>query len=364
MKKYIAFLFSAFLSYQASACDKAVAKFPRDCKIQDRYLKLKSQLAKSAIDINELAEYRALRMIDRGSWEKAKVTLTPVNQIYKPAPLTWEIWDNGIRNIFGKTSFKGVLFGEYPLNETMMKVMNMVLLTRGEQNVKDSHTDRKVQPGNLRKKTDKTVGFCSDGKEDHRSLIAASNASSLRFQSKWESAMGTSLAQLVSVRYAGVQPTETAQFGSEMSVGNFGCDRTNRTSVFVNYLPSGAVAERLQWFVTFVEENLNTYRNNKPVLSPIEFATYTQKWLVSIHPFSDGNGRTSRAVQDTILANFDMPFAPAGDLQNDVEVEFETYLENTYSKIEDMLQRLESCADLKMRNAETPYQCKTVAELL
>ncbi len=363
MKNILVLLTFLLVSSHSLACDQAISKFSRDCKIQDRFLKVRAQLAKENVDINELAEYRALRMIDRASWEKAKINLTPVTQIYKPAPLTWEVWDGGMRNIFGQTSFKGVLFGDYPINESMLKSMNWILLTRGEENVKDARTDRKVKAGSLRKKTDMGVGFCSDGQDDHHSLIAATNASSLRFQNKWEASIGTTLSQLVSMRFAGASATEIPHFGGELSVGQLGCDRANQSSLFINYLPSPSVEEHLRWFITFVEDNLARYQNNRPVLSPIEFATFTQKWLVSMHPFSDGNGRTSRAVQDAVLANFDMPFAPAGDLQNDVEIEFETYLENTYTKIEGMLNSLEGCADLKTRNVPTPYQCMSVQEL-
>ena len=53
-------------------------------------------------------------------------------------------------------------------------------------------------------------------------------------------------------------------------------------------------------------------------------------------------GRTSRAIQDALLANFDLPFAPAGDLFNDATTEWELYLEQNYKAMESMLTVLES----------------------
>jgi Fic family protein len=38
-----------------------------------------------------------------------------------------------------------------------------------------------------------------------------------------------------------------------------------------------------------------------------EAAFYAHFWLVSIHPFADGNGRTSRLIMNYILSRFDLP---------------------------------------------------------
>jgi hypothetical protein len=55
-----------------------------------------------------------------------------------------------------------------------------------------------------------------------------------------------------------------------------------------------------------------------------------------------------------------MPYAPGGDLQNDALENPETYIQNTYSKMESMLTFLESCAfDLENGNIHNP-RCQVI----
>lgn len=50
-----------------------------------------------------------------------------------------------------------------------------------------------------------------------------------------------------------------------------------------------------------IRELLNWYEENKNILNPIELATIFKYRFVCIHPFVDGNGRTSRLIMNYIL---------------------------------------------------------------
>jgi Fic family protein len=52
---------------------------------------------------------------------------------------------------------------------------------------------------------------------------------------------------------------------------------------------------------------INWYKEQKRLLHPIELAAEFHYKLVSIHPFLDGNGRTSRLMMNYILINNDFP---------------------------------------------------------
>jgi hypothetical protein len=93
-----------------------------------------------------------------------------------------------------------------------------------------------------------------------------------------------------------------------------------------------------------------------PPMSPMRLAMYSQKVFVSLHPFIEGNGRTSRFLQDLILNYFEMPSASSGDLMNaDTLTPFATYYDMAMSKTEELISRLEYCAKNPKSNN---YDCQ------
>jgi Fic family protein len=58
---------------------------------------------------------------------------------------------------------------------------------------------------------------------------------------------------------------------------------------------------------SFVEEINKRIAEAKTFQQKCEVAFYAHFQLVSIHPFADGNGRTSRLIMNSILAGFDLP---------------------------------------------------------
>lgn len=58
-----------------------------------------------------------------------------------------------------------------------------------------------------------------------------------------------------------------------------------------------------------MEKLLTWYNDNKDTLHPIELASEMHERLVTIHPFIDGNGRTSRLLMNLILLRSGYPIA-------------------------------------------------------
>src|SRR3989338_7299724 len=50
-----------------------------------------------------------------------------------------------------------------------------------------------------------------------------------------------------------------------------------------------------------LREFFESYRRNKKLLHPVELAAVVHLKFVSVHPFSDGNGRISRLLMNFIL---------------------------------------------------------------
>lgn len=58
---------------------------------------------------------------------------------------------------------------------------------------------------------------------------------------------------------------------------------------------------------TLLNEFMNWYNLSRGKIHPIQLAAQAYQRLVSIHPFSDGNGRTCRLVMDYILLREGLP---------------------------------------------------------
>jgi Fic family protein len=77
-----------------------------------------------------------------------------------------------------------------------------------------------------------------------------------------------------------------------------------RTQVYVgNHIPPGPQE------VQILMDNFLTWMNSEEAseLHPIKLAAIAHYKLVHIHPFTDGNGRTSRLLMNTILMKFGFP---------------------------------------------------------
>lgn len=361
MKMLAAAILLLLVSVQSNACDQYLRKYTKDCQFQDRIRRIKIQYATKKVDVNDVAEYRVLRFIDRGSWEKAKREKTAPINIYNPKPATWQVWNDGIKKTFTSKNLNGILWRGIKLDDVTYAKMNYNLLTDGTRSIKDPITDQKKKPGQFREAKDLGVGFCNPNVADSRPMLEKSKKSVERFQAHWEKQVGYTFEDLAKRKKA-IQP-EAATLVANMSQSAHPTCKDK--SSWVNYAPTEEVQRNLDWMRIFIETNLQYYQQNKPKLSPVALATFIQKWFVSIHPFSDGNGRTSRAIQDVLLANFDLPFAPAGDLYVDATAEVETYVQQTYDKIDAMLTVLESCAkiDYRLPINQRPFYCATTTEL-
>lgn len=58
---------------------------------------------------------------------------------------------------------------------------------------------------------------------------------------------------------------------------------------------------------TLLIEFFEWYNKNKKIIHPVELSALVHLKFVTIHPFSDGNGRISRLLMNFILKNNDFP---------------------------------------------------------
>ncbi len=71
-----------------------------------------------------------------------------------------------------------------------------------------------------------------------------------------------------------------------------------------------------------MEDYFHFYQENKTILHPVLLAAEMHERLVTIHPFIDGNGRTSRLMMNLILLQHGYPIA---NIQGDYESRMKYY---------------------------------------
>lgn len=86
-----------------------------------------------------------------------------------------------------------------------------------------------------------------------------------------------------------------------------------KVTAMLEYPAPRQVKPRLEQIVAQLKEELG-----EPDADPIAAAAKFQRELVALHPFGDSNGRTTRAVMNRVLAEYDLPPAIFADQDRDL----------------------------------------------
>lgn len=106
------------------------------------------------------------------------------------------------------------------------------------------------------------------------------------------------------------------QINRDLNPHNYRCGRLRTSGIqagespYRSYVPVESVTKEMQEFSGWLEQAMQNCDQGKE--NPIEVAARAYQWLVSIHSFPDGNGRTSRMVMDYVLQRAGLPPAAMG----------------------------------------------------
>jgi len=286
------------ISLQSIAC----GGLEEDCQVKSDYKYLKNGFNSLGIDINYIAEYRALRFIDRGSWEKKGVEASiPVEEIYNPSPDTWGIWSTGSN--YAESIDISLLDSEN--DEVLVKSL-------ARHSISKKTTDDEAQrhcPGDYRNSSRKKTGdyLTTQEYKDFKSLGRENLPEPIRFERL------------------------------DRSVKKWG----KKMTWWYYYIPGRQVEEAMgnwQKKKTLIFREVDSFE-----MSPLEAGAILQRHFVYVHPFYDGNGRVSRFIQDLVSKKYGMPYIPAGDLQNDLIVTQDKYTNLVKDKTARMIRLLKDC---------------------
>jgi hypothetical protein len=315
MKTLIALVLLVSGAQAARACDESMQTFSADCAIQDKYRELRQGFSSLQINIDQIAEYRALRFIARPDWEKAKANGNyDPSLIYQPAPTVWSEWTQG----------------EAFSHETTLLAISLDSIAKihshsmNAQTVSTLAALKGTQAGVIREGRQLPPGFtfsCASKEADVAKLQALSSGGY-----DLKSSSGAPLLKLI------------------YSLPCFDGEHGNGV---ISYSKSSEVKPTLELLLASMKIDVSA--QSRP---PVDNMAYYQRWFVAIHPFGDGNGRTSRFLEDILSRHYDMPYVPAGDLQNDVLTAPDEYAAQTRAAINQMLVKLEDCLQQhKAKNA-------------
>lgn len=367
----IVFVFAGIVAQGAWACDAVLGQtkgsihgktpFAKDCEFQDRYAKLKDVFARYGRNIEDVTIYKSLRFINIKDYERNLQTqqLAPT-KIYEPAPDTWRIWESGVDQAMRQFGERNSLLKKNNVAADVISYMNKILMERNGISLKDKGISSNITLGVYRNYTTNSSGYCINAASGDQGKEALESQKSIsQFQRSFESKTGMSFKKMVAQR--GGKWADMATMDPGLTVRELACGPQLSNS-FMYYTPGHLVEYQIDWLRAFADEVIQSYRRGSPLVAPTEFSAIVQKWIVSIHPFIDGNGRTSRGVQDMITRSFGVPFVNAGALQNDVLETLPRYIEKTYQETDKMLGVLEGCARALQAGQSLNYNCKSIQE--
>lgn len=113
----------------------------------------------------------------------------------------------------------------------------------------------------------------------------------------------------------------------------------------------------------FMEEVMRKARLNQhivwhdQILTPGEVAYFVQKYVNDVHPFVDGNERTSRYMQELLLTTFGLPHGATGDLMGkEVLVTRMDYYNLAMSENRRLLVAVDQCLEVPKAQAPVVYE--------
>ena len=321
------------------------SRLKKECDLATKYAKIKDKArSKYSVELTQISFYQAMRYVERFRYDEAVQKEIPVQVIYQRHTIDYllpnkekssEIWDNfqvGIQQL--ETARADIQQGKYFGFSDLLKV-HRGFFTLSDETGDFSHTP---YPGVIKSPSDHdNLWWKLQPDEVEKSSFAANelNETYQRYGliSNLDHSRYPFINQIVSVR-----PID----------GGFavysGDSRENR--------------EHLNRVLALMNELLKQARNgehmhvNDQLLSPAQLAFLVQQYYVDTHAFSEGNGRTSRFLQELIMTSFNLPHGASGELMaSDALTPVDDYYEMAVSKTSADLDEISYCVDQVYRNA-------------
>ncbi len=295
------------------------------CSMYDRYhTALDSMESAGLVPAERVSGLHSPRFINGPTWnrEAAEKNYLPWF-IYKPAPETWQAWDNGAK-IVDKAARKNFLQAQIaPLSFNWLHHVHAASMSTDPRNLPpELKTFRKH--GEVGRVLGRAHGLTRE---------QALGLRSVEYQNLFGSIMDTSHS-LISWHPTQCLEDRTEEFYKKyVSASNFyfsdwpeisvdlfykDADGVERQCGYILYSSPLELEHQLNLWLKFVNDSLQAINKKDPATDPLLVAARAQRWLIAIHPYGDGNGRFSRYVMDYILKSLGLPAPLLKDMDEDL----------------------------------------------
>lgn len=346
---------SLVLGNDAWACLESLRSDPELCKASDDYVGLRKNFQENhSLNIESLAEYRAMRFIDRNSWERSVASGNHLPWlVYKPSPTTWQYWESGekfrkalqVQEEFGIADLKGL--HKHGISWAIMSKWATLLKGAGPGRIR-SHFWQMAPSFELacKDKVDRVTftRFINSDLRDRRGNLMIRAVEPVENRS----------------RHQGYQHMAPG-YGSKAWIDQFKCADGQSYSSTFSYLGSSKVPVELQIWIDQFADFRKSALHNQNLEEPISQIASLQRKFVAIHPFGDGNGRVSRWLQDMLFDYLDLPHPPSGDLQDDLISDPADYAARMRMSVIKTVALLSACYQQYQVGQEISLRCKNLA---
>ena len=317
-------------------------RLDQECKLQNAFIETQKKLAEYEVRPENVTIYQALRYVDRGFYEAAKQNNTPVSLIYQRHKSDYASAETKTQDIWKNWS-TGILQLE----------LNVDRITQGQ---KFTLTDlQQVHRGFYQYDPIANTFKYSDESGDFSHIPYPGKLKPAYDHDNPWWAFRTDEERLKNIEIVNNVNNFYKNLGLLSNISSSDPLVNNIFNIKDNSIYSGdtrANEQHVQDILNMVNTLLEQSRNGQHMIwqnklfTPAELAFFVQQFYVRVHPFFEGNGRTSRFLQELIMRSFNLPHGSSGDLMNDdVLTEHDQYYQKAMNKTFDLLTEVNRCAD-------------------
>ena len=342
-------------------------KLKTECQLTIKYQTLRYELYREfRIRPQDITEYQAMRFVRRVNFEHSKIKEIPIELTYQTKNEFYAlpneqkssvIWDNWIRGIMQLNPVKQRVLNGDVFDYEMLKRVHVGFFQLSREIGDHAHVPDEgvIKPP---VEHDNYWWVFNTAAEAQAAKIIVDEINlffrEIGFTGHFSD---EKLNRVLDVRtVVRRKPPVCDESGTDVETlkkqKDAGCDRVQYVdAIFSGYTKANRVhLEVALSFVKSVIENALADRHiiwKGRLFTPTEAAYLAQKFYVAIHPFSEGNGRTSRFIQELILSVMDMPHGSSGDLMDiDVLSSFEEYYTKAVASQAQLLEKIEQCKNI------------------